>query len=52
MTYKSSNVFGTVHQYKSVDGNLWMYIAEGLKTGYRAKNINRDLADDIIRIQL
>ena len=28
MTYTSSNVLGTVHQYKSVDGHIWMYIAE------------------------
>ena len=29
MTYTSSNVLGNFHQYKSVDGHLWMYIAEG-----------------------
>ena len=29
MTYKSSNVLGTVNQYKSVDGHIWIYISEG-----------------------
>ena len=29
MTYTSINVLGNVHQYKSVDGNLWMHISEG-----------------------
>ena len=29
MTYTRSNVLGNVHQYKSMDGNIWMYFAEG-----------------------
>ena len=29
MTYTISNVMGNVHQYKSVDGHLWINIAEG-----------------------
>ena len=29
MTYTINNVLGAVHQYKSVDGHLWMYIDEG-----------------------
>ena len=29
MTYTVSNVLGTAHQYKSMYGHLWMYIAEG-----------------------
>ena len=29
MTYTSINVFGNVHQQNSMDGHMWMYIAEG-----------------------
>ena len=45
MNYTSSNVLGKVHQYKSMDGHLWMYISEGTENGYRALNINTDVAD-------
>ena len=29
MTYMISSVLGDIHQYKSVDGHIWMYISEG-----------------------
>ena len=29
MNYTSSNMLGNIHQYKYVDGHLWMYISEG-----------------------
>ena len=29
MTYTRSNVLGNIHEYKSMDEHLWMYIVEG-----------------------
>ena len=45
MNYTSSNVLVNVHQYKYVDGHLWVYVAEGLKS-------NKDVAYTVIQIQL
>ena len=52
MTYMSSNMLRHVHQYKSADGHLWMYISEGTEKWLPAQNRNKDVADTGIRIKL